>query len=304
MDILHQCLSLVPVPYLAPAFAAFRFIWSSVEQAQASKQQLKVLTQSIAQLLQTLNGQYRAQRLLEVQTSKSFTDLCGFVMFVLLLYWFGHLWEPCRLLEEISTFVEKDASCTFLKLLFTKDQRITKIDEYQRRIATLVTSFQASCPHLWRLHTVTWTDPIDIGVAWHSCLAGEEWQFSLGRSTGTKRVVDSTWNESAVADGNLKYAIAHRCTSTQLTRFAIDAHQRNMMAMIVSLQRRLQTRSDEARERQFYTHALQRLTTASGRHVEIEEWMITSYDVEFGHEIGSGGLYVTSVPAAVTYSLI
>jgi hypothetical protein len=72
-----------------------------------------------------------------------------------------------------------------------------------------------------------------------------------------------------------------------------DAHQRNMMAMMVSLQRRLQTSSDEDRERQFFTHALQRLTTASGRHVEIEEWMITSYEVEFGHEVGSGGLYVS-----------
>ena len=49
-----------------------------------------------------------------------------------------------RLLEEISTFVEKDASCVFLKLLFTKDQRIAKIDGYHTRITTLVTVFQAS----------------------------------------------------------------------------------------------------------------------------------------------------------------
>jgi hypothetical protein len=61
---------------------------------------------------------------------------------------------------------------------------------------------------------------------------------------------------------------------------------------MVSLQRRLQTGSDEDRERQFFTCALEHLTTASGRHVEIEEWMITSYEVEFGDEIGSGGLYV------------
>jgi hypothetical protein len=65
-----------------------------------------------------------------------------------------------------------------------------------------------------------------------------------------------------------------------------------MVAMMVSLQRRLQTGSDEDRERQFFTCALEHLTTASGRHVEIEEWMITSYEVEFGDEIGSGGLYV------------
>jgi len=80
MDIIHQCLSVVPVPYLAPAFAAFRFIWSSVEQAQASKQQLKALTQSVAQLLQTLHDQYRTGRLLETKTSKPLADLCGFVV--------------------------------------------------------------------------------------------------------------------------------------------------------------------------------------------------------------------------------
>ena len=65
-----------------------------------------------------------------------------------------------------------------------------------------------------------------------------------------------------------------------------------MMAMMVSLQHRLQTGSDENREQQFFRHTLRRLTTISGRHVEMEEWMVTPYDVEFGHKIGSGGLYV------------
>ena len=83
MDIIHHCLALAPVPYLAPAFSLLRIIWSSVEQAQASKRQLEGLAQSIAQLLQTLDGQYRAQKLLQVQTSKALTDLCGFVIFTL-----------------------------------------------------------------------------------------------------------------------------------------------------------------------------------------------------------------------------
>jgi len=62
------------------------------------------------------------------------------------------------------------------------------------------------------------------------------------------------------------------------------------MAMMVSLQRRLQTGSDQDRERQFFTHTLRFLKTSSGRQVEMEEWMITSYEVEFGREVGSGGL--------------
>jgi hypothetical protein len=62
------------------------------------------------------------------------------------------------------------------------------------------------------------------------------------------------------------------------------------MAMMVSLQRRLCTGTDEDAERQFFAHTLQYLTASSGRQVELEDWTVTSYEVEFGREIGSGGL--------------
>jgi hypothetical protein len=65
-----------------------------------------------------------------------------------------------------------------------------------------------------------------------------------------------------------------------------------MVAMMASLQIRLQTGFDGDRERQFYKHALTDLITSSGSQVEIEDWTITSDQVEFGQEIGSGGLYV------------
>jgi hypothetical protein len=64
------------------------------------------------------------------------------------------------------------------------------------------------------------------------------------------------------------------------------------MAMMVSLQQRLDNFSDGDRERQSVSHALQYLTTASGRQVEMESWMITPYEVEFRRRIGSGGLCV------------
>ena len=64
------------------------------------------------------------------------------------------------------------------------------------------------------------------------------------------------------------------------------------MAMMVSMERRLQAASDGDAEKQFFTHSLQYLTACSGRKVEMENWMITSYEVEFGHQIGSGGLSV------------
>lgn len=83
MDIIQQCLFAAPVPYLAQAFSVFRFIWLSVEQAQASKWQLEALAQSIAQLLHTLNREYLARRLLQVRTSAPLTDLYRFVRWVM-----------------------------------------------------------------------------------------------------------------------------------------------------------------------------------------------------------------------------
>jgi hypothetical protein len=79
MDIIRHCLSLTPVPSLDPAFDSFRFIWPSVQQAQASQHQLEVLTQAIAQLLLALDGEYRAGRLDQVRTSAPLSDLCRFV---------------------------------------------------------------------------------------------------------------------------------------------------------------------------------------------------------------------------------
>ena len=56
MDIVQQRLSLAPVPYLELAFSVFRFIWSSVEQAQASKQQLRALASDRPASINTQQG--------------------------------------------------------------------------------------------------------------------------------------------------------------------------------------------------------------------------------------------------------
>lgn len=62
------------------------------------------------------------------------------------------------------------------------------------------------------------------------------------------------------------------------------------MAMMLSLHRRLDKNCDGQEERQFFSNSLQYLATSSGRVVQLEDWMVTSYEVEFGHVIGSGGL--------------
>ena len=55
-----------------------------------------------------------------------------------------HYCSSHRLLDKILTFIQKEGVYRFLKLLFTKDQRITQIEGYHHLIRTLVTSFQVS----------------------------------------------------------------------------------------------------------------------------------------------------------------
>jgi hypothetical protein len=45
-------------------------------------------------------------------------------------------------------------------------------------------------------------------------------------------------------------------------------------------------------ERLFFSQSLLTLSTLSGRTIQVEDWMITNYEVDFIEEIGSGGLYV------------
>jgi hypothetical protein len=62
--------------------------------------------------------------------------------------------------------------------------------------------------------------------------------------------------------------------------------------MIVVLQRKLNQQRMLVQERQFFSQSLTHLTTLSGRNVQVEDWMVTAYEVDFFEEIGSGGLYV------------
>jgi hypothetical protein len=62
------------------------------------------------------------------------------------------------------------------------------------------------------------------------------------------------------------------------------------MPAMVTLQHHLDRSSDGDPDHQFFSRILQYLTTISGNQVEMRDWMITSYEVEFGRQIGSGGL--------------
>jgi hypothetical protein len=125
MDVISACLALAPVPYLSAAFTTFQFIWDSVQRVQASKEQLRCLAFSVAQLLHTLDGEIRFKRLHPSIVSSGITDLQS-------------------LLREIASFIGVQSSYSFIKLLFTKDDRIEAIEGYRQKIAALVVTFQAS----------------------------------------------------------------------------------------------------------------------------------------------------------------
>ena len=64
-DLIATCLSLFPIPSLHAAFSALRIIWSYVQEAKGCERQLGLLARYVAELLYTLDGEYRAGRLEE-----------------------------------------------------------------------------------------------------------------------------------------------------------------------------------------------------------------------------------------------
>jgi hypothetical protein len=65
-----------------------------------------------------------------------------------------------------------------------------------------------------------------------------------------------------------------------------------MAAMMVSIERRMEEESRKGNdaEQRFYSHTLQYLTSTSGQEIKVEDWMISSFEVDYGAEIGAGGL--------------
>jgi len=84
------------------------------------------------------------------------------------------------------------------------------------------------------------------------------------------------------------YSNAH-CSSMK-SELTLISDEGSMLAMMASMQRRLDSRVEGERERRFLIHSLAYLQRASGEQVKLEDWMITAFDVEFGKKIGSGSL--------------
>ncbi|KAJ6558284.1 hypothetical protein B0H19DRAFT_133767 [Mycena capillaripes] len=156
------------------------------------------------------------------------------------------------LLEEISRFVTKMVKQNFLKTLFTKIDNMDKIDGFNRRITGLIQAFQISA--LLEVH---------------------EWQAKndAARSTDQKQLMaklDALQNHAQLME-------------------ALHISQENKTALMVSLQRQIDSTAQSGPEYKFYSRTLLHLSALGGRQIEAKDWMVTTYEVDFGEKIGSGG---------------
>ncbi|KAJ7474336.1 hypothetical protein FB451DRAFT_287257 [Mycena latifolia] len=75
---LDVILGITPVPGLSAGFNLLKLIVSSVRQARESKRQLEALAYTVAQLLETLNAEFRASRLIQSASDRPLQDLHRF----------------------------------------------------------------------------------------------------------------------------------------------------------------------------------------------------------------------------------
>jgi len=99
-------------------------------------------------------------------------------------------------------------------------------------------------------------------------------------------------NQQQLLEALSKLALQPSNCVIRLTAPCADMQQNNVMAMMVSLQRRLDHLPDDDREGQFFLACPTISHHGQWSSGGMENWMITSYEVEFGHQIGSGGLCV------------
>jgi hypothetical protein len=77
----HDIFSLIPPSHLLSIFTVFKAIWKAIPSVQMNQEQLRTLASCIAELLQTLDQQYRTGKLQENNTSEILDDLDKSVIF-------------------------------------------------------------------------------------------------------------------------------------------------------------------------------------------------------------------------------
>ena len=124
----------------------------------------------------------------------------------------------------------------------------------------------------------------------------EDWQRRNDEARlQDQRVLHDRLNELDSSQSNLKEMLRKSLVLSRdgslynILLALLGAQNHSMEAMMVSLQRILEERSAGDRELQFISSSVRYLSTISGHRMRRESWMITSFDIEYGREIGSGG---------------
>ncbi|KAF7362950.1 Kinase-like protein [Mycena venus] len=253
---LHLVLGTNPIPGLSAAFTLLRFIVSSIQTLQASKKQLEGLAKAAGQLLATLNSEFKASRLIVANCKEQLTDLQ-------------------TLLEDIHRFVDKEQARGFFKSLLRMNSRVASIELFYRRIGIIVDAFQVG--------TTPAAATVDVGNSdrRHSQQISGLLSVQTMMSKNEK-----ARNEDIKALNTQLKSLGQNQVQLRKT---LEINQDNMIAMIACIQRRLDGEHLNDPERKFYSHTLQYLTSMSGRQLKLEDWMIPSFEVDYGPEIGAGG---------------
>ncbi|KAJ7624397.1 kinase-like domain-containing protein [Roridomyces roridus] len=173
----------------------------------------------------------------------------------------GALVDLHSLLKDIQKFVQKEQERGFFVALLHQDARISGINGFYRRIGTIANSFQES-----------------------TCSISALWNIKVALEKDRQARKD----DGDALNGRLKNLEKNQAE----LRRVLDVNQGNMMAIMVSIERKLASQRVKrmtAVQQTFYGHALQYLTVLSGQQVKAEDWMITPFEVDFGKEVGSGG---------------
>lgn len=132
-------------------------------------------------------------------------------------------------------------------------------------------------------------------------MAVEKRTSSDHRSTNIKRAPGCAGGKSTPAHGSTSYVYLPCSIPLDVdSMLCEDAKESNIMATMASLDQRLTQQLGGDRERAFFTHSLRLLKIVSGHQVDINNWTITSYEVEFVRKIGYGGLYELFTIVATT----
>ena len=87
MDLIEKICSLPAPPHLSAHVSAFQYIWQTVQQVQGIQEQLRELVHCIAQILQSLDQEHRAARLLENETAVPLEHIDRYVIQIRAIGW-------------------------------------------------------------------------------------------------------------------------------------------------------------------------------------------------------------------------